>query len=69
MFRRVESCFPVVNKKLAERIRGDLEIYLKDNTQAWLLQTDGTYVRATPKEGEPAIRAQMALLEQLAEMA
>ena len=69
MFRRVESCFPVENKKLADRIRGDLEIYLKDNTQAWLLQTDGTYFRATPKPGELAIRAQTALLEQLAEMA
>jgi polyphosphate kinase len=69
MFRRVESCFPVENKKLADRIRSDLEVYLKDNTQAWLLQTDGTYVRATPKPGEPAIRAQTVLLEQLAETA
>ena len=69
MFRRVESCFPVTSKKLVERIRADLELYLKDNTQAWLLQTDGTYVRATPKDGEPAIGAQSTLLEQLAEMA
>ncbi len=68
MFRRVESCFPVTQRKLADRIRADLELYLKDNTQAWLLQTDGTYIRAVPKEGEPAINAQSALLEQLAEM-
>jgi len=68
MFRRVETCFPIENKKLAERIRADLELYLKDNSQAWLLQTDGSYVRAAPKEGEPAIRAQAALLGQLAEM-
>ena len=69
MFRRVESCFPVTSKKLAERIRSDLDLYLKDNTQAWLLQTDGIYVKAKPKDGEPAISAQLALLGQMAEMA
>ena len=68
MFRRVETCFPVENKKLAERIRAELELYLKDNTQSWLLQTDGTYVRSAPKAGEPAISAQAVLLEQLAEL-
>ena len=68
MFRRVESCFPIENKKLAERIRADLELYLKDNTQAWLLQTDGSYLRAEPRDGEPPVRVQMALLEQLAEI-
>jgi polyphosphate kinase len=67
MFRRVESCFPLENKKHAERVRAELDIYLKDNTHAWLLQTDGTYVRATPKPDEAAINAQTALLEQLAE--
>ena len=69
MFRRVESCFPVLTKKLAERIRIDLELYLRDNTQAWLLQTDGSYVRASSKQGEAAICAQHELLGQLAEMA
>ncbi len=67
MFRRVETCFPVESKKLAERIRADLELYLKDNCQAWLLQADGTYVKAVPKEGEPAICAQPVLLAQLTE--
>ena len=67
MFRRVESCFPLGNKKHAERVRAELDVYLKDNTQAWLLQTDGTYVRATLKPDEAAINAQTALLEQLAE--
>jgi polyphosphate kinase len=67
MFRRVESCFPVESKKLAERIRADLELYLKDNSQAWLLQTNGVYARPTQAENEPLARAQTALLEQLAE--
>ncbi|MDD5036873.1 MAG: polyphosphate kinase 1 [Methylococcaceae bacterium] len=68
MFRRVESCFPVGNKKLAERIRADLELYLTDNSQAWLLQSDGSYLKPRPKAGEPSVRAQSALLEQLAEL-
>jgi polyphosphate kinase len=69
MFRRVETCFPIASKKLAERIRADLELYLKDNSQAWILQSDGSYLRATPAENEPVIRAQAALLEQLADIA
>ena len=35
--------------------------YLKDNTQAWELQSDGTYVRTRPGEEEP-FSAQTALL-------
>jgi polyphosphate kinase len=67
MFRRVESSFPIESKKLKDRIRADLELCLKDNSQAWLMQADGSYVRAQPPEGEPVVRAQSLLLEQLAE--
>jgi polyphosphate kinase len=69
MFRRVETCFPIVSKKLTERIRADLELYLQDNNQAWLLQTDGSYVRALAQAEEAPMRAQAALLEQLGEAA
>jgi len=67
MFRRVESCFPIENKKLADRIRQDMELYLQDNSQAWVLQPDGTYQRLAPAADGPCIRVQTALLEQLAE--
>ena len=53
MFRRVEVCFPIADKKIAERIMNDLTSYLKDNSQAWLLQSDGQYVRAVPGEEAP----------------
>lgn len=65
MFRRVESCFPIVHRKLVERIRGDLDLYLEDNNQAWLLQADGTYRRLTPPADQSPVRAQARLLEQL----
>ena len=61
LFRRVETAFPVLDKKLAQRIVDELELYLADNTQAWEMAADGSYTRAPA--GEPAICAQQALME------
>ncbi len=66
-FRRVEVAFPVERGKLRERILRDLETWLADNTNAWLLQADGTYRRSTPGT-EPPFSAQQALLERHAEL-
>jgi polyphosphate kinase len=65
MFRRVEICFPVENKKLQNRILQDLNLYLKDNTQAWLLQSDGSYHRLQKTEVEEPIQAQTVLMHEL----
>jgi polyphosphate kinase len=46
-FRRVEVAFPVTAPKLKARIRKDLERYLADTSNAWLLQSDGSYRHAT----------------------
>ncbi len=62
MFRRVELCFPVENKGLRRRIIEDLQWYLRDNCQAWLLSADGTYHLSSPKEKQAAFSAQEALL-------
>ncbi len=43
-----------------ERIVRDLHLYLADNTQAWLLQPDGSYVRVEPGT-EPPVCAQKQL--------
>lgn len=48
MFRRVEVCFPMVQKKLADRLREDLEAILRDDVNAWILQSNGTYDRVEP---------------------
>jgi polyphosphate kinase len=45
-FRRIEVAFPVSAPKLKARIRKDLERYLADTGNAWLLQSDGSYRRA-----------------------
>lgn len=47
LFRRVEVAFPLKDKKLRKRVLADLEAYLADTAQSWLLQPDGTYLRAT----------------------
>ena len=62
MFKRVEVCFPIENKKLAQRILRNLGLYLSDNSQAWIMQSDGSYVRATRGKDEPIIQAQAMLL-------
>jgi len=62
MFKRVEVCFPIENKKLAQRILRNLGLYLNDNSQAWIMQSDGSYVRATRGKDEPVIQAQAMLL-------
>ena len=63
MFRRVEVCFPIEQKKLADRMRDDLEAILRDDVNAWVLQSDGTYVRAATS-AHP-FEAQSSFLERL----
>jgi polyphosphate kinase len=60
-FRRVEVAFPIRLPEHAERIRRDLDVYLKDNCQAWALKPDGSYERVTPG-GERVVNAQAELL-------
>ncbi len=65
-FRRVETCFPIESRALRDRVIKELKFYLKDNTQAWVLRSDGTYHRRVPRAGAAAFSAQQRLLELLA---
>jgi polyphosphate kinase len=62
---RVETCFPVEGKKLVLRVKKELELYMADNTQAWVLQSDGSYQRLAPTGNQNACNAQAMLLERL----
>jgi polyphosphate kinase len=45
-FRRIEVCFPVLDKKLKKRVIDEgLKIYLQDNSQAWDMDSAGHYRR------------------------
>jgi len=66
LFNRVETCFPVNDPVLkAQVIEQGLHYYLRDNSRAWVLQTDGSYLRAQPRDGEAVFIAQQTLLETL----
>jgi polyphosphate kinase len=67
-FRRIELCFPVLDRKLTARvIKEGLRNYLADNTQAWEMNADGGYARRRP--GKTRHNAQIELLEQLGAVA
>ena len=63
--RRVETAFPIEGKKLQQRVRNALELYLTDNTSASLLQSDGQYLRPAVPSGESARDVQTELMEKL----
>jgi polyphosphate kinase len=68
-FRRIEVCFPLLDKKLKKRVIDEgLKIYLLDNCQAWDMDGDGHYrhkhIRAAARKC-----AQDELLKQLAGLA
>jgi polyphosphate kinase len=67
LHRRVETCFPIEDERSRKRIIKDLDKYLKDNSQAWLLQPDGSYQRLSPTARQKPYIAQQILLEELAE--
>lgn len=66
LLNRVETCFPIENKKLVARVTHELNSYLEDNCQSWVLDSDGRYTQNQPAEGEERICAQQRLLEELA---
>lgn len=66
LLNRVETCFPILDPTLRQRVFNEtLENYLADNTQAWRLQTDGSYTRVETGEDMPHA-AQTALLARIA---
>src|SRR4029077_16679020 len=63
-WRRIETVFPVEDAALRSRITGEiLPRLMGDNVKTRELLPDGTYRRRTRAEGEPAVRAQVALQE------
>jgi polyphosphate kinase len=66
LLSRVETAFPLEDSELALRVREDLDTYLADNCQSWVLQPDGRYLQSRPRDGEARVAAQLVLMERLA---
>ncbi|HTH93704.1 MAG TPA: polyphosphate kinase 1 [Rhodocyclaceae bacterium] len=63
-FRRIEICFPILDAKLKRRVlKEGLRVYLADNTQAWEMDSEGSY--ALPQTRRTRNVAQEVLLESL----
>ncbi|BDA80046.1 polyphosphate kinase [Leptospira kobayashii] len=61
--RRIEVMFPILQDKHKKRINKILDLLLRDNTQARVLESDGSYTRLFPGEDDPAVNSQIDLSE------
>jgi len=67
MLRRVELAWPVLNPVLRARVIDEcLDVYLKDNTDAWVLKPDASYVRLEPVARRNKSSAQAQLMARYA---
>ncbi len=63
LMRRIEIAFPILDPELSARVFDEtLAGSLADNTQAWLLDSEGRYTRAEPGN-DPPFSAQQRLLD------
>jgi polyphosphate kinase len=67
-FRRIEVCFPILDKKLKKRVLDEgLKAYLQDNQQAWVMDADGHYKLNSSRRNAPKA-AQQLLLQELSKL-
>jgi polyphosphate kinase len=67
-FSRVETAFPIEDRLLLRRVIDEsFDLYIADNCQAWVLQSDGRYKRLRPGSARRR-SAQDVLLQTLAEV-
>ncbi len=67
-FRRVETAWPIEDRAIKKCVLSELELLIKDNQNAWILQPDGEYLRKTCAKKEKKITAQTELLKKYAKM-
>ncbi len=60
---RIEQCTPILDLAIKADIIQNLEIYLSDTSNAWLMQANGSYIQAVPSVESPPLNAQQSLLE------
>ncbi len=64
LFRRIEVAFPVLTRSLKKRVIAEgLRPYMKDNTNAWELEPDGTYHLAKSRRKHQPFGAQQFLMQ------
>ena len=56
--RRVELMFPVLQDNLRKIVFETLNAYFRDNSQAWILNSEGVWKKLEPAPGEEAFKVQ-----------
>ena len=65
-FRRIEVAFPILDARLKRRVLAEgIKPYLRDNSQAWEMASDGLYKQRQPRRAK-LVCAQAQLLSSLA---
>ena len=59
--RRVEVGVRVDDPQIAKKLRGILDLRLRDTVNARVMQPDGSYTKVKPIEGQPPVDSQMAM--------
>ncbi len=62
---RVEAVTPITEPKLKKYLQFVLNLYLRDNTQRWLLNSEGEYNRVVRNKKEPKISTHKALMNHM----
>lgn len=63
-FRRVETCIPILEPKIKRRIINEgFLLYLRDNMEAWAMDSNGNYIRVVNRLGKTS--AQQTLMNKL----
>ncbi len=60
---RIEQCTPILDLAIKADILQNLETYLGDNTNVWLMQANGSYIQALADPESAPLNAQQSLLE------
>jgi len=66
--RRVELMFPVLQENLRKTVFEILSVYFRDNSNAWLLDSEGVWTRLESAQGEKPFRAQAYFLSRAAKL-
>lgn len=64
---RVEALTPIEAPELKKYLQFVLSVYLRDNTQRWLLQESGEYEKVMRQKGEPKVGTHKALMNHIRE--
>ena len=62
-FRRIEVAFPIIDAELRATIVADLQLYLRDDQQAWVLGSEGRFTHVAATTEGPSCSAQQELMQ------